>query len=158
MFDKQHLENFLHANGITTARKDEEIRSMLLSARWSNSEVDAALMILKENTVSKQTHVDTLHKVFRSDERLTPAEVTALLGVEMNVTNTDLPSYAEQRLAVERTSSRVAVLLSILIAVISVLYVMYREQAGFFFTTDDNISQMPAAVQYDDSPISTRTR
>lgn len=132
MIDKQHIENFLRANGMSTTRKDEEIRSMLLSARWSEKEVDTALMILKENTVSKETHVDTLHKVFRSDERLTPAEVTALLGIEMNVSTSDLTSYAEQRISVERTSSTIAVVLSIVIAVASVVYVMYREQAGFF--------------------------
>jgi len=134
MIDKQQLETLLRANGITPFSKNEEIRSMLLSARWSKNEVDTALMILRENTVNKETTVNTVHKVFRSDERLSPSEIKSLLGIDVAISDSSKESYTEQRIAVERRSAHIAIALSILIAVASVVYVMHREQAGFFYT------------------------
>lgn len=133
MFDRKQLETFLRINGMTPFSKNEEIRSMLLSAKWNKDDVDTALMILKENTVSKETTVDTVHKIFRSDERLTPAEIQALLGIEMDIPESGLLSYTEERLAMERRSTRVAVVLALAIALASVTYVMYKEKAGFFY-------------------------
>jgi len=133
MFDRKQLETFLRINGMTPFSKNEEIRSMLLSARWNKDDVDTALMILKENTVSKETTVDTVHKIFRSDERLTPAEVQALLGIEMDLPESDKLTYTEERLAMERRSTRVAIVLALAIAFASVTYVMYKEKAGFFY-------------------------
>ena len=58
MIEKRSVEAFLKVNGIPATAKDEEIRSVLLSARWNNNEVDTALMVLKENVLSNETHVD----------------------------------------------------------------------------------------------------
>ena len=43
---------------------------MLISARFDNDEVNAALVVLRENTKTNETRVDGLHKVFRTDEGL----------------------------------------------------------------------------------------
>ena len=43
MIEKRNVEAFLKVNGIPPTAKDEEIRSILLSARWNNNEVDTAL-------------------------------------------------------------------------------------------------------------------
>lgn len=132
MIDKIQVENFLKANGIPPTAKDEEIRSMLLSARWNNNEVDTALMVLKENRKSKATHIDTLHKVFQTDERLSPAEISALLGIDVNITSDDVNDIQDKRIQAQKMQVGLALFLSVVIAVASVMYVMYREKAGFF--------------------------
>ena len=82
---KADIEKILRINGVSPAAPDEEIRSVLLSARYKNEEVDTAIMVLKENVKTHQTRVDGLHKVFRSDEALNPTEISALLGIEVEV-------------------------------------------------------------------------
>jgi hypothetical protein len=132
MLDKQHIENFLRANGVPASAKDEEIRSVLLSARWNENEVDTALMVLKENIQSKETHIDTLHKVFHTDDRLSPADISALLGIEVKLSEDNVNDIKQKRAKQDRFHARIAITLSIVIALCSVGYVMYREQAGLF--------------------------
>ena len=132
MIDKIQVENFLKANGIPPSAKDEEIRSMLLSARWNNNEVDTALMVLKENLKSKATHIDTLHKVFQTDERLSPSEISALLGIDVNITQEDVNEVQVKLERAQKLQVRLALALSVLIAFGGVMFVMYQEKAGVF--------------------------
>ncbi|MFN3188591.1 MAG: hypothetical protein ACK42D_03580 [Candidatus Paceibacteria bacterium] len=131
MIDKNQIENILRANGIAPSAKDEEIRSLLLSAKWTENDVDTALMVLKENTSTKVTHIDTLHKVFHSDQRLSPTEITDLLGIKTTLTDYDLKNEDNQS-GHQNINVLIALILSVLIAVTSVGYVMYKEKAGFF--------------------------
>lgn len=132
MIDKNQVENLLRANGIAPSAKDEEIRSLLLSAKWTENDVDTALMVLKENTSTKVTHIDTLHKVFHSDQRLSPQEITDLLGIKTTLTDHDLKDEDVEQSKHQTLNVMIAVVLSLLIAVTSVGYVMYKEKAGFF--------------------------
>lgn len=133
MIDKNQVENFLKANGIPPTAKDEEIRSMLLSARWNNNEVDTALMVLKENRKSKATHIDTLHKVFQSDERLSPSEISALLGIDVTITGEDVNDIQEKLVRAQKLQIRLGLMLSVVIALASVTFIMYQEKAGIFY-------------------------
>lgn len=87
MIDKASLEQFLRINGISPTASDQEIKSVLLSARWENDDVDTAMLVLRENTATHESSVDSVHKVFRSDERLTPESVSKLLGISMDATD-----------------------------------------------------------------------
>lgn len=132
MIDKNYVENILRANGIAPTAKDEEIRSLLLSAKWTENDVDTALMVLKENITTKETHIDTLHKVFHTDQKLTPDEINSLLGIKATFNNFSVEQETHDS-GVQSISTFIAIVLSILIALSSVGYVMYREQAGFFY-------------------------
>ena len=139
MIEKRNVEAFLRVNGIPPTAKDEEIRSVLLSARWNNNEVDTALMVLKENIVNNKTHVDTLHKVFNSDDRLSSAEITKLLGIDVNLSD---HNFADINHTYNRTlnhSALITLILSIIIAVSSIGYLMYKEQAGVFHHTNKTV-------------------
>ncbi len=140
MFDRNQLETFLRINGMTPFNKNEEIKSLLLSARWNEQDVDTALMILKQNKYSNETTIDTVHKVFHSNERLTPAEIQSLLGIDVEITDSAALSFAEEQINIERRSTRAAILLAIIVAFASVLYVMYQEQAGVFHTSVNGAS------------------
>jgi hypothetical protein len=136
MIEKRNIEAFLKVNGIPPTAKDEEIRSVLLSARWNNNEVDTALMVLKENVKSNETHVDTLHKVFNSDDRLSSAEITKLLGIDVNLSDYEVEGVSQKRQLIENSSAFIVFILSLVIAFSSIGYLMYKERAGVFHTAD----------------------
>jgi hypothetical protein len=132
MIEKRNIEAFLRINGIPPTAKDEEIRSVLISARWNKNEVDTALMVLKENIKNQTTHVDTLHKVFNSDNRLTSAEISSLLGIDVDITGSDVGDLTAERAKAQRLQSVSIFVLSIVIAVSSLGYLMYKEKVGYF--------------------------
>jgi len=133
MISRTHIENFLKANGVPPTAKDEEIRSVLLSASFNSNEVDTALLILKENIVSKKTHIDTLHKVFNSDDRLTPLEINTLLGINVNLSKDDVNDIVGKRRKFEQINTIVAIVLSTIIVFVGLSYLMYKRQAGPFY-------------------------
>ncbi len=133
MIEKKQIESILKANGIPPTAPDEEIRSILISARWDNNEVDTALMVLKENRESKATHVDTLHKVFHSDDRLSPADITSLLGIKVDMNQEDTSTLEAKRHKVERNQSLIAIILALSIVLLGLTYLMYIEEAGVFY-------------------------
>jgi len=133
MIDKHAVEAFLRANGVHPTAKDEEIRSVLLSARWNNNEVDTALMVLRENVLNQETHVDTLHKVFNTDNRLNSAEISALLGIDVAISGSDVNNINKKYSMSNRARTLVGFVLSVMIAFGSIGYIMYKEQSGVFF-------------------------
>jgi hypothetical protein len=132
MIEKKQVESILKANGIPPTAPDEEIRSILISARWDNNDVDTALMVLKENRDSKATHVDTLHRVFHSDERLTPSDISSLLGVKVSLSDDGIEKVEVKRRKIERAQTMVALTLALSIVLLGLTYLMYVEEAGVF--------------------------
>ncbi|MEY2664966.1 MAG: hypothetical protein RLZZ480_71 [Candidatus Parcubacteria bacterium] len=133
MFDKKHIENILRINGLATSSPDEEIRSVLLSARFNNDEVETAMMVLKENTKTNETHVDGLHKVFRTDDGLKPSEISQLLGIDVNVDTLVARQESERKYSILQVVILWAA--SMIIAVTAVLLYMYSHHIGFFHPT-----------------------
>ena len=130
MTDKRHIESILKVNGLAPTAPDEEIKSVLLSARFNDDEVDAALMILRENVRTNETRVDGLHKVFRTDTGLRPAEISKLLGIDVEVTTKE-----SARPNTKRFSLLELILLSVassLLAIVCLLMYMYSEGIGWF--------------------------
>jgi len=85
MINKEVIEKILSINGVAPTAADEEIKEVLLSAKWNNEDVDTALYVLRENKSSHEQHVDTIEHVFRTDSPLHPDTISALLGVEVEV-------------------------------------------------------------------------
>ncbi len=130
MADRRHIESILKVNGIAPTAPDEEIKSVLLSARFNDDEVDTALMVLRENIITNETRVDGLHKVFRTDTALHPAEVSRLLGIDIDITdNMSRRSNPKRFSLLELTLLSVA---SSLLAIVCLLMYMYSEGIGWF--------------------------
>jgi hypothetical protein len=113
-----------------TSAPDEEIRSVLLSAKFDDNEINAALVILRENTKTKETRVDSLHKVFRSDEGLNSKEVSKLLGINIEVTDHITQSHKKKHLSY--LELLLLTLVAILLATVFMLVYMYSHQIGIF--------------------------
>lgn len=130
MINKERIESILEVNGVNKGSNDEEIRSVLLSARYSEDEVNTAIMVLRENTQTHKTRVDGLHKVFRSGEALSPEEISQLLGIEVEFdTRIDTQTTPEQLYGWQ---TAFVWILSVVIGVGGVLLYMYLNQVGPF--------------------------
>lgn len=136
MLERSHIEQLLRVNGVKESAPDEEIKSVLVSARWHKKDVETALLVLRENTKSHETHVDSLHKVFQTDDRLHPETITALLGIDVFVPKTEIPRRSSNYLA---GLSFIQVLqitcTSVFLATVFVLGFMYHLQMGIFHIT-----------------------
>jgi hypothetical protein len=130
MTDRRQIESILKVNGIAPSAPDEEIKSVLLSARFNDTEVDAALMILRENIKTSETRLDGLHKVFRTDTVLQPAEVSKLLGINIDIVN-EQPNRRDPKLFSLLELTLLSVVSSLL-AIVCLLMYMYSEGIGWF--------------------------
>lgn len=130
MIARHQVEAILKINGVTPTSPDEQIRSVLMSARYTKDEVDAAVMVLREDTKTKETRVDGLHKVFRTQEALNSTEISNLLGIDMDI---------ESQIAVETHNRAFSTFqyaliwfLSLALALGGILTYMYLHQVGVF--------------------------
>ncbi len=130
MISRDHIETILKINGVAPSSPDEQIRSVLLSARYSKDEVDTALMVLREDMVTKQTRVDGLHKVFRTSEALRPEEISQLLGIDVSIENPIAAQKKRETLSFLHYAT--IWFLSVIVAVSGILFYMYLHQVGVF--------------------------
>ena len=144
MTDRRQIESILKVNGIAPTAADEEIKSVLLSARFNDDEVDTALMILRENTKTNETRVDGLHKVFRTDNGLQPAEITKLLGIDIELTSAETVNTDPRRFSLFEL-----VLLSLassLLAIVCLLMYMYSEGIGWFHPSAEPVINLTRSL------------
>lgn len=133
MLQKKDIETILKINGVNGSAPDEEIRSVLLSARYNDDEANTAIMVLRENTVTHQTRVEGLHKVFRSNEALKPAEISTLLGIDVQIDEV----IARRNRTRELTTGQTVMItvLAMILAAAGVFIAMYVHEVGFFHPT-----------------------
>ena len=136
MLERAHIEKLLKLNGVSVTAPDEEIKSVLVSARWHKNDVETALLVLRENTKSHETHVDSMHKIFRSDEHLKPETISALLGVDVTVSGDDVELH--RRYAKSMVSAQQMMQIGIVSLVLSLIFVfasMWYLEMGVFHIT-----------------------
>ena len=130
MMAREQIESILKINGVPPGSPDEQIRSVLLSARFSKDEVDTAIMVLRENIHSKKTRVEGLHKIFRTDDALRPEEISELLGIEVNVEQNVSPEEKNRELS--KVQFMLVLIFSITLAIAGILFYMYLHKIGIF--------------------------
>ncbi len=136
MLKREHIERLLALNGVTPAASDEEIKSLLLGARWTEDDVEAAVIVLRENKSTHERHVDSLHKVFQSDDRLRPDVVASLLGVHMDVSAADIKLAKKRKRGSVSLQQGVSIaLFAIILAASFVLVSMWHLEVGVFHQT-----------------------
>lgn len=130
MINREHIESILKINGVEPGSPDEEIRSVLMSARYNKDEVDTAIMVLRENIKTKTTRVEGLHKIFRTDEALRPDEISQLLGIEVDIDQSINIRSSNNELS--GLQYMVVWVLSVVLAVSGILLYMYLHKMGVF--------------------------
>lgn len=136
MFTRNQIEKLLQVNGVAVDDSDEQIKSVLISAQWHADDVEAAILVLRENIHSHETHVDSLHKIFRSDDRLRPETISSLLGIEMDITSADIElSRARARGGMTSMQIMFITIMSLVLSLLFVFVAMWYLKMGLFHTT-----------------------
>lgn len=124
MFERSHLERVLKINGVSPTAPDEVIRELLISARYSETEIESALSVLRENVVTHDTTLESSHKIFRGDASLNSQEISKLLGIDVNVSQNSRLARDGVQPSIGKTAISVLVLAVIVfVAVVVYLYV-----------------------------------
>ena len=135
MISKKQLESFLKANGIAMDAPDGEIKAMLLAARWNAQDVDTAITVLREDPDTKTQHVESLNKLFRSDDRPKPETISAMLGIGMELLPSDVDHKEMRKRSTTTKDWAFIIILSILLAVTALFGVMFHMEVGPFHQT-----------------------
>lgn len=93
MVKKAHIENFLRLNGLSVENSDEEIQSLLITARWQEQDALDAIAVLrgtKLETNEEQVEDMARDELFRGNAKLSPESLSSLLGVDVEVASTAL--------------------------------------------------------------------
>lgn len=132
MIGRNHIEQILKLNGLSPTAPDEEIRSVLISARWQEEDVQTAIMVLRENTKTHQSRVDRMNNVFLSDNTLSPEAIHSLLGINVEINSSELNNLRVRRQSAYNWQVASIFIFSILIAFASIAVMMYWQQVGPF--------------------------
>lgn len=83
--DKGLIENILKANGVSMESGDDEIKSLLFSARWHEDDIDTALFVLRNDKDNNKQRIDAVYDDdFRLQDRMRPETISAMLGIEVD--------------------------------------------------------------------------
>jgi hypothetical protein len=138
--NRNQITTLLKINGFAETSSDEDIRAVLLSAKYSEAEVTAALVILRENNLATTTRTDGLHKIFFSDDQLKPSEIAGLLGVDINL---DSPVSPRSRNNAMPFFYFVFIwFVSVVLAVSGILFYMYINQIGLFHPVSTGLIEL----------------
>ncbi len=130
---REYIEKILQLNGIDTSSPDDQIKSVLLSARWHKDDVDTAILVLREDTETHESHVDSVRKVFHSDERLRPETVRSLLGVDMDVSGEKIkPGKRKNMRGLSFVQFMEIVVLAGILSVAVITFMMWHSHIGMF--------------------------
>jgi len=133
MIKREKIESVLKINGVQPTSPDEQIRSVLLSARYTKDEVDTAIMVLRENTKTNKVRVDGLHKIFRTNEGLRPDEISQLLGIEVDLSERVKPYDGEGDKDSFQFQNIIIGVLSFTLAILGLVFYMYIYKIGIFY-------------------------
>lgn len=128
--NKKEIETILKINGFDNSTPEDQIKTVLLSARYSADEVDAAIIMLKRSPDTGAETVSGLHKVFYADKRLRPSEISSLLGVDLDL---ETPISRRSRRSTLSILQFILVwFFSVFFAVSGILFYMYLNEIGLF--------------------------
>lgn len=142
MVHKEHIENFLRINGVSTSAPEEEIRGALVAARWHERDVDAAIMVLRGEAENPDLTVTSIHSVLHPEKPVAPETISALLGVSHTIKQNerrprfDVPVYREYTLP----TWVIILLLASVVAVAVALFTMYILTIGPFYSPVDQFN------------------
>lgn len=130
MIDRKHIETLLHIHGIAPTAPDEEIRSILLSSHYNDDEINTAITVLRANKIDNTAHLDGLHKIYRTDSGLKPAEISALLGIDISVSELEIKNHRTR--SVTKPQYFVVLGITLLLAFCGLIASMHATQTGPF--------------------------
>ena len=80
MIQKEHLENFLRINGVSCDAPHEEIRECLTCAKWHHQDIEAALLVLRQEVMYDPV-AEGNHVLMNTDTKPERNVIRMLLGL-----------------------------------------------------------------------------
>ncbi len=127
---REQVETILRINGVPPAAPEEQIKSILLSARFNDDEIDAAIMVLRENSDTKQSRVQGAHKIINSSSRLSASEISSLLGIDVDIDELHMDKKRIRQIS--NNQFWIIFILALTLAISSLTFVMYISETGVF--------------------------
>lgn len=141
MMNKDHIDNFLKVNHISTSTEEKKLKEALLYAKWSEKDVEIAMMTMRDKQdkgdAKAKQKIDVQHQMFRGDTRLAPEAISSLLGIDVTLNRESLREQARFSMtddANEMLRTISLVVISCFIAVGVAFGIMYMMQVGPFYT------------------------
>lgn len=128
---KAQVELALRQAGVSSAVSDDAIRTALRSIGWADRDIVMALYVLRQTAPARDAVNCCLNKVIRSEAVLTPAEISALLGIEVQVRNSVVSTREDSGLTTVQVI--LITLLSVAIAALILTILMYLHEIGPFY-------------------------
>ena len=119
-------------NGSSSTAPDEEIRSVLIEARWHEDDVESAITVLRENTTTHQSRVEKVNNIFVSDKRLSPEAIHSLLGIDVEVDAGKLQSGRARDIYIYYIQVVSIFVIGAAIAALMLVGFMYYQEIGIF--------------------------
>jgi len=135
MLERKQVERILTANGVEPTADDEEIRAVLVGAEWHENDIDSALYVLKENPETHKSHIDALHRIQRTDEKLSPETIKAFMGIDVQVRRDQLSTAGRTTKSSAAPRQIMAIIITSVVFGVGVfIFGMWVMQVGFFHT------------------------
>ncbi len=130
--NRNQLKAVLKINGFSEESSEEEIRLVLLSASYSEVEVERALVILREKNASQAIRADGLHTVFYTDSHLKPSEISGLLGIDIDVNLAGPTRRRSQKQVFGLLEGLLIIGLATAVAAMGIFFYMFIYDVGLF--------------------------
>jgi len=133
MLDRAEIEKVLRINGLAVNATDEEIKQVLTRARWHPNDVIKAVQLLKHAPPPNPQTKINLAQALRSDEKMSPDTISALLGIDMKVEQIQRQQRVIKGVAHNITTTAIVLLCIVLFAAGLVFALMWYFKVGYFF-------------------------
>ena len=133
MIDRSAIESLLKIQGITANSPEEQIRAVLVEAKYEADEINSVIITLQNTICEDSTHKDGLYKIYRTDKNLKPIEITALLGIDVDVSNWQEGNHRKQ--GVSTAHFYLILGITILLALGGIMFAMYLNGTGPFYNS-----------------------
>lgn len=85
MLDKNFLQSFLKVNNASENMSDAEVRKVLETAGWSQTEIDAALSLLRTGVQGSTETIGKPLARFHPDMEFSSNQLSSLLGLDVTI-------------------------------------------------------------------------
>lgn len=132
MISREVVERYLKANNVQPTASEDEIKEMLLRARWHETDVEIALTVLRENPETQVQNTDTHQHIFQTDQPLQAETISALLGIDIDLATVQKKLQQNHRAAASSVLIVLAVAMGLSATFVGVA--MWILQMGPFYT------------------------
>lgn len=133
MVNKEQVETILKINGCSILSSEEDIRSVLSSARYTEEDIISALSVLHGKTQEEpdRQNINGLHRIFRTDEGLKPSQISKLLNIDVDIREFDKREMQNSH-NTAMTQTIVVAVVAVAVAFLVVVIAMYFYDVGIF--------------------------